>query len=229
MIARLSVLFLALAVVAAHAAAQTTPLLSPPAAFDRATIRRGAQWFAQYCLSCHSVKWIRYDRLTRDLGFSKDAVRQELMFPGGAHFAQGMVPTLSARDAAAWFGVAPPDLTLEARLRGGAWIYTYLRSFYFDPTRPSGWNNHLFPDAAMPNVLAPISGIRDAKGRLIQRGRLTPRQVNQVIGAITVWLEYTSDPSKLERERLGPYVIGFALLLSVVAYLMKRAYWREVS
>ncbi|MDA8094068.1 MAG: cytochrome c1 [Betaproteobacteria bacterium] len=227
MIARLAALLLA--VIAVHAAAQTPPLVAPPVAFNRATIRRGAQWFAQYCLSCHSVKWIRYDRLTRDLGFSKDAVRQQLMFPSGAHLARGMVPTLSAKDATAWFGVAPPDLTLEARLRGGAWIYTYLRSFYFDPTRPSGWNNRLFPNAAMPNVLAPISGVENAKGRLIQRGRLTPKQADQVIGAITVWLEYTSDPSKLERERLGPYALGFVVLFAVVAYLMKRAYWRDVS
>lgn len=203
-------------------------LESPRYRLDRPTIRQGAKLFATYCLGCHSMKQIRYGRLVADLGMSKGEVEKDIMQGNGAALTQGMVSAMKPEDARAAFGVAPPDLSLEARYRGPDWIYTYLRSFYQDPKRPSGWNNHLFHGVAMPNVLAGIGGTRDAQGKLVAPGSLPPQEFEQRLARLTAWLDYASDPSVLERRALAPYALGFLGVFTVLAWLTKRAYWRDV-
>ncbi len=203
-------------------------LTSPQYRLDPATIRQGARFFATYCLGCHSMKQIRYGRLVDDLGMSKGEVEKDIMQGSGAALTQGIVSAMKPEDAKAAFGVAPPDLSLEARYRGPDWIYTYLRSFYQDPSRPSGWNNHLFPNVAMPNVLAGIGGIRDASGKLVTPGSLPPEEFGRQLAQLTAWLDYASDPSVLERRAIAPYVLGFLGAFTVLAWLTKRAYWADV-
>lgn len=218
----------ATAVPAVHAQESDIPLQTPHYSLDRGTLRRGAELFADHCLSCHDMKYLRYSRIAHDLGLTKAQVKRLLMTPDKAAYNKTMINTLNPHDAAKWFGTAPPDLTLEARYRGTDWIYTYLKSFYLDPARPLGWNNHVFPQVAMPNVLALLGGVRDARGALVEKGSLNERQYDQLVTDLTAWLQYASDPSKIQRQALGPWVIGFLIIFAVLAYLLKRAYWRAV-
>lgn len=124
---------------------------------DKAAMQDGARTFANYCMGCHSAKFQRYERVATDLGIPADLMMEKLVFTGakiGDHMDIGMKPA----DAKTWFGAAPPDLTLVARVRGTDWLYSYLRSFYEDPKRPWGVNNVIFPNVGMPNVLAPLQG-----------------------------------------------------------------------
>lgn len=195
---------------------------------DRQSIQHGAKLFAEYCFSCHSVKYMRYNMLVNQLGMPENVVKQQIMLPDGAKINGNMTVTMSPKDAETWFGKAPPDLTLEARYRGTDWIYTYLRSFYRDDSRPTGWNNHVFPMVAMPNVLAPLSGEKTKDGKLIQAGSVSPAKFNDMVGDITAFLSYTSDPSELKRTSMGPLVLGFLLIFTILAYLLKKEYWRDV-
>lgn len=203
-------------------------LLKPHYDLNRETLSRGAKLFTHNCLGCHSLKYLRYNRVADDLGMTKNEVESSLMTPRGAEYNKGMISNLDGDDAAKWFGTAPPDLTLESRYRGRDWIYTYLKGFYLDRDQPLGWNNHLFPKVAMPNVLAPLGGVRDARGDLLENGSVTPQQFDQAVSDLTAWLQYASDPSILKRQKLGPWVIGFLVVFSVFAYLLKRAYWRDI-
>ena len=203
-------------------------LLKPHYDVNRETLRRGAKLFASHCLGCHNLKYLRYNRVADDLDMTKHEVEWMLMTPGGAEYNKGMISNLDSDDAANWFGTAPPDLTLEARYRGEDWIYTYLKSFYLDPERPLGWNNHLFHNVAMPNILAPLGGVHDAQGNLLVKGSMSQQQFDQATRDLTAWLQYASDPSILKRRALGPWVIGFLVIFSILAYLLKRAYWRDI-
>jgi ubiquinol-cytochrome c reductase cytochrome c1 subunit len=197
--------------------------------FDADTLAQGAKLFAEHCLSCHSARYVRYNRLVPDLGMTKSSIEHAIMLPGGANFERGMISVMRPEDAKRWFGTAAPDLSLEVRYRGADWVYTYLHSFYWDPRRPGGWNNRLFPNVAMPNILARLGGIQDRQGRTLVPGALTPGEFDRMVADITAWLRYTSDPSKIQRTALGPYVIGFLVLFAVLAYLLKRTYWRDVE
>lgn len=228
---RSTAVFLALCCIvigSAHAQEPQVELQSPHYSMDRQTLLRGAKLFVARCLTCHTLKYLRYSRVGDDLGLSKDQVEKMLMVPANAKYNATMTNTMPDDDAAKWFGVSPPDLTLEARYRGTDWIYTYLKSFYLDPSRPSGWNNHVFPHVAMPNVLAIPGGERDKSGKLVKKGNMSPEQYDQLLSDLTAWLQYASDPSKIQRMALGPWVIGFLVILSVLAYLLKRVYWRAV-
>lgn len=200
----------------------------PHYSFERQTLLRGAKLFVARCLTCHTLKYLRYSRVGDDLGLSKARVEKMLMVPDNARYNATMTNTMPKKAAAKWFGTAPPDLTLVARYRGTDWIYTYLKSFYLDPSRPLGWNNHVFPHVAMPNVLAMQGGERNKEGKLVKKGSMSPEQFDKMVDDLTAWLQYTSDPSKIQRMALGPWVIGFLVILSVLAYLLKRAYWRAV-
>lgn len=197
--------------------------------FDAITLARGAKLYAEHCLSCHSVRYVRYSRLVPDLGMTKSTIEHRIMLPSGANFDRGMISVMRPEDAKRWFGTAPPDLSLEVRYRGADWVYTYLHSFYWDPQRPGGWNNRLFPNVAMPDILAHLGGIQDRQGRMLRPGVLTPAAFDHMTAEITAWLRYTSDPSKIKRMALGPYVIGFLVLFAVLTYLLKRSYWRDVE
>jgi ubiquinol-cytochrome c reductase cytochrome c1 subunit len=218
---------LALAAALPASAQEAAKLSTPHYRFDRATLQAGAKFFASNCTACHSLGHIRYRRLATDLGMSKEALTR--IFPQARNKPDDVIKSAMPADAALQaFGVVPPDLTLEARYRGTRWIYSYLKGFYSDPSRPTGFNNHVRPNVAMPDVLAGLQGIVAADGSVISKGSVSPAEFDRDIAAVTAWLQYTSDPSKLERRALGPWVIGFLVVFTLVAYALKRVVWRPV-
>lgn len=208
--------------------AQAYPLVSPPYTFNKPTVIAGAKLFARHCSACHAVSSLRYDRLAINLGMTKAEIEKDIMLPGGAKYLQGMEPTMTQADAKKWFGIAPPNLSHMVRAKGARWVYTYLTSFYWDPKRPSGWNNHVFPNVAMPNILAPWGGTYTKSGKLLQAGRISPAAYHKEVADIVAFLRYASDPSVFTRRALGPYVLGVLILLTVLAYFLKREYWKDV-
>ena len=208
---------------------------------DKASLQRGAALYMNYCGSCHSLKYIRYARIAEDLGLSEEDVMANLNFSGGKigdHVISSMTPAMGV----AAFGKAPPDLSVIARVRGSDWIYTYLKSFYLDESRPLGWNNKLFPNASMPNPLwelqglqQPVYGKADAGGErpveslvLAGPGTQSPERFDQSVRDITAFLEYAGEPAALKRESLGVWVILFLTFLAFLAWLLKNEYWRDV-
>ena len=208
---------------------------------DRASLQRGAQLYMNYCAGCHSLKYLRYSRMAEDLGLSEDEVMQNLNF-SGAKFGEHVQVSMPAAGAEKWFGKMPPDLSLITRVRGSDWVYTYLKSFYLDESRPLGWNNKLFPNASMPNPLWELQGLQhaefgkaDASGerpvealKITQPGSQDEAQFAQTARDITAFLEYAAEPAALKREGIGVWVILFLVLLSFLAWLLKNEYWRDV-
>jgi ubiquinol-cytochrome c reductase cytochrome c1 subunit len=206
------------------------------------SLQRGAKVFVNYCLNCHSASYMRYNRLS-DLGLSDQQIKDNLMFTTDK-VGETMKVAMRSKDAAHWFGVAPPDLTVIARSRGGDWLYTYLREFYRDPTRPTGWNNHIFPNVAMPHVLAHLQGVQvlrmeehtDAHGHKVQTPRLvlatpgamTPVQYDQMVGDLVNYLVYMGEPAAASRVEIGIVVLLFLAVFIVLSWLLKRAYWKDV-
>jgi len=200
----------------------------PKYQINKEAIIRGGVFFAQNCLTCHSMKYIRYNRLVGDLGLDKKFIMRNFMTPAGAEYLRGMTTAMPPKLAAKWFGVTPPDLTLVARYRSIDWIHTYLRSFYWDPGKSTGWNNRIFPGVAMPNVLFSYSGTIDSKGHVLKKASYNSREYDQITTDLIAWMRYTSDPSIIVRKQIAPYTISFLLIFTVLAYLLKRAYWRDV-
>ena len=208
---------------------------------DQASLQRGAQLFMNYCSGCHSLKYLRYSRMGEDLGLSEDEVMQNLNFTG-AKIGEQVQVSMPADGSAKWFGKAPPDLSLISRVRGSDWIYTYLKSFYLDESRPLGWNNTLFPNASMPNPLWEMQGLQhaefgapDATGerpveglKIAQPGTQTGEQFDQTVRDITTFLEYAGEPAALKRQGLGVWVVLFLVFLTFLAWLLKNEYWRDV-
>jgi ubiquinol-cytochrome c reductase cytochrome c1 subunit len=209
---------------------------------DRASLQRGAQLYMNYCSGCHSLKYLRYSRLGEDLGLSEEQVMQNLNFTGGKIGDQVQV-SLTEEDAQKWFGKMPPDLSLIARVRGSDWVYTYLKSFYLDESRPLGWNNKLFPNASMPNPLWQMQGLQHAEYgepdkatgdrpvhglKITTPGTQTPEQFDQSVRDITTFLEYAGEPAVLKREKLGVWVVLFLAFFTLMAYLLKHEYWKDV-
>ena len=232
---------------------------------DTESLQRGAELFVQYCLSCHSAQYMRYERLANDLDISLDKLSQEMMFttdkPGDL-----MIAAMSEEDAQAWFGVAPPDLTLVSRLRKNDWLYTYLRAFYLDEASPSGWNNTLIENVAMPHVLYELQGLQTLVGHIEQgeeaagdtqadgfdtraegsepqqgqnivgdaifelqkAGTLSPTEFDTAMRDLVNFLSYLAEPAQLQRRAIGPWVMGWLVILFVVSYLLKKEYWRDV-
>lgn len=208
---------------------------------DRASLQRGAQLYMNYCAGCHSLKYLRYSRIGDDLGLSEDEVMNNLNLTG-AKFGETVQAAMPADNAKQWFGQTPPDLSLIARVRGSDWIYTYLKSFYLDESRPLGWNNRLFPNASMPNPLWQMQGLQraeygkaDATGErpveklvMAEAGTLNAEQFNQVARDITAFLEYAGEPAVLKREAMGVWVILFLAFFTFLAWLLKTEYWKDV-
>jgi len=198
---------------------------------DKASLKRGFEAYINNCLACHELKYQRYNRTFADLGISDADGLANYMYTGekvGDHITN----TMPAKEAAKWFGSAPPDLTLEARFRSPDWIYTYLRSFYVDESRPFGVNNKVFKDVGMPHVLQNLQGVRtmDEHGNLSEAtgGSMTAEEYDEFARDLVNFLEYTGEPNKLERESLGYWVIGFLFILLFFTYLLKKEYWRDV-
>lgn len=222
---------------------------------DQASLQRGAKYYMNYCSGCHSLQFMRYDRMARDIGMTDDkgevladTVKANLMFSSD-RIGDQMLVAMNPEEARQWFGVAPPDLSLTSRYRSEKWIYNYLLSFYMDSARPWGVNNALYPDVAMPNVLLNLQGEQEpvytehdlvVNGqavvhktitalKLTKPGELTPEAFENVVYDIVNFMSYVGDPVKVEREHLGIMVIFFLLILLVFAYLLKREYWKEIK
>ncbi|GAB3741572.1 cytochrome c1 [Silanimonas algicola] len=201
---------------------------------DKASLQRGAGLFMNYCAACHSLQYMRYSRLAEDLELTPEQVEQFLI-KGDAKIGDVMKTGMAKGDGQAWFGKAPPDLSTTARGKIGQedWIYTFLKSFYVDETRPMGWNNTVLSGASMPNVLWELQGMqrKTEDGFVIQeheRGRLSAAEYDRAILDISAFLTYVGEPARLQRESLGVWVILFLSLFTFLAYLLKQEYWKDV-
>ena len=216
---------------------------------DTASLQRGARNYVNYCMGCHSAKYIRFNKLQQDLQLTEDQVLQNLMF-GATKTDQMMDIAMPAEDAARWFGQAPPDLTLIARNRGTDWVYTFLKSFYIDDSKPTGMNNLVLPNASMPHVLWEVQGLQraifaeetyiDADGseatsqeferfELVTQGELTPQEYEQFVRDLVNFLDWAGTPEQLDRERLGIWVLLFLFVFLIFAYLLKVEIWKDID
>jgi ubiquinol-cytochrome c reductase cytochrome c1 subunit len=216
---------------------------------NKESLQRGAATFTNYCMGCHSMEYARYKRVADDLGIPEDLYEENLIFTG-AKIGELMKISMNKDMAAGWFGAPPPDLTLEARLRGESWVYSYLRGFYKDESRPLGVNNVVFPKVGMPHVLVGLQGLcavepnigvhasveplsgnvnnADVCPEYALEGSMDGQQFDQAMWDLTNFLSYMADPVKVERERLGIFVLIFVAIFFVVAYLLNREYWKDV-
>lgn len=207
---------------------------------DTVSLERGAKYYVTYCLGCHSAKHIRYKRIALDLKLDEGEVLK-VVAPFGAGIYDQMHSAMNAHDAEKWFGTTPPDLSLIARSRGADWLYTYLRSFYAEPGKsPLGVNNVVFPDVGMPNVFWQLQGTQSAvihkvdgqdvvTGlKLEQPGQLSPQEFDKMVNDLVNFLVYVGEPVQLERQQMGKYVLFFIFMFIVLAYLLKKEYWKGV-
>ena len=198
---------------------------------DKESLKKGFKTYINYCLGCHQLQYQRYGRTFDDLGIEEADGIANYMYSGdkvGGHILNSM----PKKEAASWFGSAPPDLTLEARLRSPDWIYTYLRSFHIDEARPFGVNNTVFKDVGMPHVLQDLQGVStiDEHGKLspAMGGTLTAEEYDVVVRDLTNFLEYVGEPNKLERKALGYWVLAFLFFFFILTYFLKKEYWKDV-
>ena len=220
---------------------------------DIAALQHGAKLFVNYCLNCHSANYMRYNRM-RDIGLSDVEIKNNLLF-ATEKIGDTMKIALDPKQAAEWMAAAPPDLTLIARSRadigkgsGADYLYTYLRTFYRDDTKATGWNNLVFPDVAMPNVLWELQGQRAARyveekdhhdpGQTVHRfdgfqqispGQLDERAFDESVGDLVAYLQWIGEPAQDSRVRIGVWVLIFLSLLTVFTWRLNAAYWKDVT
>ena len=210
---------------------------------DKESIKRGADNFMNYCFGCHSISLMRYSRIAKDFGLDEKDVTEKMIFTG-AKFGDTMKNAMHKEDGKRWFGTQPPDLSVEVRARSVDWIYTYLRSFYADPSRPWGVNNTVFKDVGMPHVLWELQGLQELNGdheakeeseaqapsfTLRDKGKLSPEQFDNWVRDTVNFLNYVSEPSKLQRLSLGKWVLAFLFVFWIVVWLLKKEYWKDVK
>ena len=210
----------------------------PGSVSDKAALQNGAKLFVNYCLNCHGASYMRYKNLI-DLGLTEQQVRENLMFTSDKI---GGLMAVAARsdEQKQWFGATPPDLTIVARARGEAgndaagadWLYTYLRSFYRDANRPTGWNNVVFENVGMPHALWELQGEQvmgpDHKLMLAKPGKLKPQEYDAMVADLVAYLKYMGEPVAEFRKKLGVIVLIFLGVLFVFAYALKREYWKDI-
>jgi len=197
---------------------------------DEQSLQRGARNFINYCLNCHSANYMRYNRLA-DIGLSDDVIKENLLFTADKT-GELMDINMDSSEAKKWFGANPPNLTVTARSRGKDWIYSYLRTFYVDDSRELGWNNLVYPNAAMPHVLWELQGIQnleDNKLKLNKPGLLSTEEYDQFVLDTTNYMVFMSEPAKLVRHKIGYYVIGFLLILLILVINLKKEFWKDVK
>ena len=219
---------------------------------DVASLQRGARNFVNYCMGCHSAKYIRYNKLQEVLQLSEEQITENLMF-AAEKVDETMTIAMPAADAARWFGQAPPDLTLAARSRGTDWIYTFLKTFYLDDKAATGANNLVLPNASMPHVLWELQGLQSASfktsedtntGEAIDHfgdpayfdaftqeteGMLSAEEYDRFVRDIVNFLDWAATPEQLERRTLGIWVLIFLLVFLIFAYLLKVEIWKDVK
>jgi ubiquinol-cytochrome c reductase cytochrome c1 subunit len=211
-----------------------------------ASLQRGARNFVNYCMGCHSAQYVRFNSLAKDLQISEKQLLDNLMFA-----AQKPTDTMGVAmrpdDAKRWFAVAPPDLSLIARSRGADYLFNFLRGFYADPSRPTGVNNVMLTNAAMPHVLWQLQGMQEAvfaeeptgegaatrkvlkELKLASPGKLTPEEYDQFVRDTVNFLVYVGEPMQLRRQGLGYWVLAFLLVFGILAYLLKQEIWKDVK
>lgn len=210
---------------------------------DKASLQRGANYYMNYCMGCHSLHYMRYNRMAEDIGISDEELRNNLIF-GDAKPGDLMLNAMSEEDGVAWFGTEIPDLSLVTRWRSPDWVYTYLKTYYVDETRPYGVNNLTFPDVGMPHPFVHLQGLQvpvysEGHGpdsaqphvigvELVEAGQMTPEEYDTMVRDLTNFLTYVGEPYKLERQRLGLYVLLFLGLMFILAYLLKKEYWKDI-
>ena len=199
---------------------------------DYASLQRGARTFVNNCLNCHSANYMRYNRL-KDIGLTEAQIKDNLLF-AGEKVGDTMKVAMNSKDAKKWFGVAPPDLSVEVRARGADWVYAYLRGFYRDSTTTTGWNNTVYPKVAMPHVLYELQGEQvmnheTHKLELLKPGKLSPSEYNNFVGDLTNFMAYMSEPGKQQRQHLGIWALLFLGVLLVLAKKLKKEYWKDIK
>ncbi len=206
---------------------------------DNDAILNGAKHYVNYCLGCHSAKYMRYKKIAIDLDVDEDKILKEIA-PEGAGIYDQMLTAMDQHDSAKWFGTTPPDLSLVARSRGADWIYTYLKSFYVDKSKPLGVNNTVFKDVGMPNMLWKLQGIQVPVTQKVhgqdvitylkieKQGTLSRSEFDKVVTDLVNFLVYIGEPVQLERQKMGKYVLLFLIMFTVLAYLLKKEYWKDV-
>jgi ubiquinol-cytochrome c reductase cytochrome c1 subunit len=212
---------------------------------NKASLQRGASNFVNYCLGCHSAKYVRYNRMAADIGLTEEQLIENLMFTGERPH-DTMRIGINPGDANRWFGVVPPDLSLINRSRGADYVYTFLRSFYADPAKATGVNNLVLPGTAMPHVLWEKQGVQeavweadvDAMGNAQKRfkqfelatpGELSPEDYDTFVRDTVNFLEYIAEPAQLQRRSLGFPVIAFLVFFTLLAWALKKEYWKDVK
>jgi ubiquinol-cytochrome c reductase cytochrome c1 subunit len=225
---------------------------APDRTKDLPALQNGAKLFVNYCLNCHSASAMRYNRL-KDIGLSEDQIKNNLLFTS-EKVGDLMKVSMPAKDAKDWFGAVPPDLSVIARAKaseagsGADWLYTYLRTFYKDDTRPTGWNNLVFPNVGMPHALWELQGIRTVKfaeekdpheeGKTVHKfdgfetvkpGKLSALDYDYAVADLVAYLEWMSEPAQNTRKRLGVWVLLFLGAFVFVAWRLNASYWKEVK
>ncbi len=211
---------------------------------DQDSLRRGAKLFVNYCLSCHSAAYMRYNRMGQDLGLTDAQVKENLMF-AAEKVGETMTIAMPADDAKRWFGTKVPDLSVIARARGADWLYSYLRGFYLDGSRPWGVNNSVFKDVGMPHVLWELEGLKKPVYEVrknhegeeekhivgfetVLPGKLSRAEYDLAVRDLVNFLVYMGEPAKLVRYNIGVWVLLYLVILFVVAYALKKEYWKDV-
>jgi ubiquinol-cytochrome c reductase cytochrome c1 subunit len=245
---RMVMLVLALVPTVLHAAENEMVLDHAPIdTHDNESLQRGARTFVNYCLNCHSASYMRYNRL-RDIGLTEQQIRDNLIFTD-AKVGDLMKVAIDAKDAKQWFGAPPPDLTVTARSRsshagpGSDWLYTYLRTFYRDSTRPTGWNNLVYPNVGMPHVLWQLQGEQVLKEAQVQGpgymrtvqqlaldkpGSLKPVEYDRVVADLVNYMTFMSEPARHERITVGLYALIVISILIALTYALKKQFWKDV-
>ena len=203
---------------------------APVDSYDFGSLQRGAKMYVNYCQGCHSLQYLRYTRIVEDLGIPEDIARSNLAFEGELFRPLGR--TMSDEQARAWFNEAlPPDLSLIARSRGADWLFTFLRSYYRDPNRPSGWNNLVFANTSMPHVLQSLQGMHqlDDNGALVHvsEGKMDDTAYSLAVADLVNFLVYAGEPVRNLRLKIGYGVMIFLLVFLPIVYLTYREYWRK--
>lgn len=214
---------------------------------NRASLQRGAKLFVNYCLSCHSASFSRYNRVAADLQISEENMRENLIFTS-QRFGDTMIVAMTVEEGKAWFGAPPPDLSVRARARGADWIYSFLKSFYLDEKATRGVNNKMLPGTSMPHVLWELQGWQDlnpdhghdnANGKghgaeakstftMVEAGSMSEEEYDGAMIDLVNFLVYLSEPAQLKRKSIGVGVLFFLAALGIIAYFMKRDYWKDV-
>ncbi|KIF80360.1 cytochrome c1 [Noviherbaspirillum autotrophicum] len=225
---------------------------APDRTKDLAALQNGAKLFVNYCLNCHSASAMRYNRL-KDIGLTEEQIRNNLLFASDK-VGDLMKVAMQPKDAKVWFGAAPPDLSVIARAKsseagsGADWLYTYLRTFYKDDSRPTGWNNLVFPNVGMPHVMWELQGINSAKfveekdpheaGKTIHKfegfeqvkpGKMTKTEYDNAVADLVGYLEWMGEPAQNTRKRLGVWVLLYLGIFAVLAWRLNASYWKDVK